>query len=261
MEMNPADGQFLGMVGINVWSFIGLNASALFSAFVASIAGTAGGLILIGLMALVFPPALLIPVHTIVQLGAAVSLGTSRWRYMLWDKVLPFVVGTVIGAAIGGQIFIGLSESVLLFVLGVSILILCWVPKLAQFGPEKGRFVFVGFVVTFLGVFISATGTLLAAFTAVVAPDRRNHIAMVGILMSIVHIAKLIAFGLLGVSFGSYVPLMATMIAMSFLGTWIGKHAMDRIPERVFRIGFQVLLTLLGLRLIWLAADASFNLN
>ena len=74
-------------------------------------------------------------------------------------------------------------------------------------------------------------------------------------------IAKLIAFGLLGVSFGSYVPLIATMIVMSFLGTWVGKHAMDRIPERVFRTGFQVLLTLLGFRLVWLAADASFNLN
>ena len=51
------------------------------------------------------------------------------------------------------------------------------------------------------------------------------------------------------------------MIVMSFLGTWIGKHAMDRIPERVFRTGFQILLTLLGLRLVWLAADAGFNLN
>ena len=259
--MDPADGMFLGMVGINVWSFIGLNGAALLGAFVAAISGTAGGLILLALMAMVFPPALLIPVHTIVQLGAAASLGISRWRYMMWDMLLPFVIGTAIGAAVGGRIFIGLSESVLLFILGVSILILCWVPKIAQFGPEKGRFVFVGFVVTFLGVFISATGTLLSAFTAAVAPDRRNHIAMVGILMSIVHIAKLTAFGLLGVSFGSYVPLMVTMIAISFLGTWIGKHAMDRIPERIFRIGFQILLTLLGLRLIWLAADASFNLT
>ena len=119
MEMNPADGQFLGMVGVNVWSFIGLNASALFSDGRLDRRYRAGGLILIGLTALVFPPALLIPVHTIVQLGAAVSLGTSRWRYVV-DKLPPFVVGTVIGATIGGQIFIGLSESVLLFILGVA---------------------------------------------------------------------------------------------------------------------------------------------
>jgi len=258
--MDPADGVFLGMVGINVWSFIGLNGAAFLGAFVASIAGTAGGLILLALMAMVFPPALLIPVHTIVQLGAAASLGLSRWRYMVWNWMLPFTVGTALGAAIGGRVFIGLSESVLLFILGISILVLCWVPSIARFGPEKGRFVFVGFVVTFLGVFISATGTLLAAFTAAAAPDRRNHIASVGILMSIVHIAKLMAFGLLGISFGSYIPLIATMIATSFLGTWVGKRVMDLIPERAFRIGFQVILTVLGLRLILLAADASFSL-
>ena len=40
--MDPADGVFLDMVGINVWSFIGLNGAAFLGAFVASIAGTAG---------------------------------------------------------------------------------------------------------------------------------------------------------------------------------------------------------------------------
>ena len=260
MEMNPADGQFLGMVGVNVWSFIGLNASALFSAFVASIAGTAGGLILIGLMALVFPPALLIPVHTIVQLGAGQSR-TSRWRYMLWDKLPPFVVGTVIGATIGGQIFFGLSESVLLFILGVSILSLSWVPKLAQFGPEKGRFVLVGFVVTFLGVFhqrhwYAARGIYRPCRPRPTQPHRHGGHADVHRAYREADRVR-IAGGQLRI----YVPLIATMIVMSFLGTWVGKHAMDRIPERVFRTGFQVLLTLLGFRLVWLAADASFNLN
>ena len=253
--MDAADGMFLGMVGISGWSFAGLNAGAVIAAFVAAISGTAGGLTLLAFMAFVFPPALLIPVHTIVQLGAAISLGISRWRYMMWDTALPFVVGTIIGAAAGGQLFVGLPENVLLLILATSILILVWVPKLARFGPERGRFLFVGFIVTFLGVFISATGTLLATFTAAHAPDRRNHIAMVGILMSIVHIAKLTTFGLLGVSFGSYVPLIATMIAASFLGTWLGKGVIDRIPERAFRIGFQIVLTVMALRLIWIALE------
>ena len=143
----------------------------------------------------------------------------------------------------------------LLLGLGISILVLAWVPKLAQFGPERGRFVFVGFVVTFLGIFISATGTLLAAFTAAIAPDRRNHIATLGGLMTIVHIAKLAAFATLGVSFGNYSPLIAVMIATSFIGTYIGRYALDRIPERIFRIAIQVMLTLLSLRLIWMAVE------
>lgn len=251
--MSLADGNFLGMIGIDAWVFAGLCLAATGTAFIAAIVGTAGGLILIAVMAFVFPPALLIPVHTVVQLGAAASMAISRWRYLMRDMVLPFTVGTAIGAAIGGRIFVSLPESFLLLALGVSILVLAWVPKLARFGPERGRFVFIGFVVTFLGIFISATGTLLAAFTAAIAPDRRNHIATLGGLMTIVHIAKLAAFGLLGVSFGSYWPLIAAMIATSFLGTYMGKYALDRIPERLFRIAIQTMLTVLALRLIWVA--------
>jgi uncharacterized membrane protein YfcA len=253
--MDIADGNFLGMVGIDAWVFAGLCIAALGAAFIAAIVGTAGGLILIAFMAFVFPPALLIPVHTVVQLGAAASMAISRWGYLMREMILPFTVGTVIGAAIGGQIFVTLPESYLLLALGISILVLAWVPKIAQFGPERGRVVFVGFVVTFLGIFISATGTLLSAFTSAVAADRRNHIATLGGLMTIVHIAKLVAFGLLGVSFGNYGPLIAAMIVTSFIGTYIGKYALDRIPERIFRIAIQTMLTLLSLRLIWMAVE------
>ena len=253
--MELADGQFLGMAGISAWSFVGLSLAAMGTACIAAIIGTAGGLILIAVMAFVFPPALLIPIHTVVQLGAAGSMAVSRWRYLMRETVLPFTIGTVIGAAIGGRIFVSLPESTLQLALGISILVLAWVPKLAQFGPERGRFAFIGFVVTFLGIFISATGTLLATFTSAIAPDRRNHIATLGALMSLVHIAKLVAFVALGVSFGHYVPLIAAMIATSFIGTWIGKQALDIMPERIFRIAIQAMLTVMALRLIWIAVE------
>ncbi len=252
--MDGADIAFLGMAGIGPWVFAGLCVAALLTNFIAAVSGTAGGLILLAIMAFVFPPALLIPVHTIVQLGGSLSIVASRWRYLMRGVVGPFTLGCVVGAALGGRIFISLPQSTLQIILGVSILILAWVPRLARFGPERGRFVFVGFIVTFLGVFISATGTLLATFTAAVAPDRRNHIATVSGLMCIVHVAKLVAFGVLGFGFGSYAPLMAAMIAASVIGTWLARMVLDRIPERLFRIAFQTILTALALRLVWVAA-------
>ena len=62
----------------------------------------------------------------------------------------------------------------------------------------------------------------------------------------------------LGVEFGSYVPLIAAMIVTSFIGTWLGRITLDRIPERLFRMVFQVVLTVLALRLIWIAVGAQF---
>ncbi len=252
--MDGSDIAFLGMAGIGPWVFAGLSVAALLTTFIAAVSGTAGGLILLAIMAFVFPPALLIPIHTIVQLGGSFSIVASRWRYLMRGIVAPFMLGCAAGAALGGRIFIGLPQSTLQIILGVSILVLAWAPRLARFGPERGRFVFVGFVVTFLGVFISATGTLLATFIAAVAPDRRNHIATVSGLMCIVHVAKLAAFGVLGVGFGSYAPLMAAMIATSVVGAWLARIALDRIPERAFRIAFQAILTVLALRLIWAAS-------
>ncbi len=255
LDMNGATGQFLGMVGIDFWIFSGLAVTALLTSFISAATGTAGALILLAIMSLVFPPALLIPLHTVVQLGAAVGVAVSRWRYLMRDLVLPFTIGVAIGAAIGGGIFVSLPESTLQAVLGVSILVLTWVPRIARFGPERGRFVFIGFVTTFLGMFISATGPLLAVFTVAAAPDRRNHIATMTALMCIVHAVKLMVFGILGVAFGSYAPLMAAMLAATFVGVWLGNKALDRIPERLFRVAFQIILTGLALRLIWIATS------
>ena len=81
-------------------------------------------------------------------------------------------------------------------------------------------------------------------------------ICTMGALMAITHIAKLVAFGFIGFAIGSFVPLMAAMIATGALGNWIGELALHRTTERRFRIVFQLILTLLGLRLLWSAAPA-----
>ena len=45
------------------------------------------------------------------------------------------------------------------------------------------------------------------------------------------------------------------MVAGTVLGNWIGPHALNRIPERLFRQIFQILLSLLALRLLIGAAN------
>jgi uncharacterized protein len=73
--------------------------------------------------------------------------------------------------------------------------------------------------------------------------------------VTIAHIAKLIAFGFIGFAIGSFVPLMAAMVATGALGKWIGELALHRTTEHR-RLVFQLVLTLLGLRLLWSAAPA-----
>ena len=125
-----------------------------------------------------------------------------------------------------------------------------WTPRLGAGGPERLRFGVLGGAATFLGIFVSATGTFLSPFIAHASLDRRIHVSTMATLMSISHVAKLIAFGFVGMAIGAYIPLIALMIGGAALGNWFGQHALNKIPEKLFRQIFRILLTLLALRLL-----------
>ena len=60
---------FLGVPDVDGLIFFGLSVASLFTAFIVAVTGSAGGLLLLGTLALVFPPAVLIPIHTVVLVG------------------------------------------------------------------------------------------------------------------------------------------------------------------------------------------------
>jgi uncharacterized membrane protein YfcA len=245
---------FLGIPDVGPLLFAGLTGASFVTAFIGVYTGAAGGVILLALMALAMPPAALIPVHTVVMLGSGVTRTMIMWRYVMRPTVIPFAIGCAVGAVTGAKVFVSLPTSMLLGILGAFILLVTWMPKLGRLGAERGRFVFLGFGTTFLGIFVSATGTLLAPFVASAAPDRRNHAATLGALMLITHFSKLAAFGFIGVAIGSFAPLMAAMILAGAVGNWLGEVALMRTSEQRFRLIFQVVLTALALRLLWGAA-------
>ncbi len=250
---------FLGMPDVSPQVFFGLTAASLVTSFLGISTGAAGGLLLLALMASVLPPAVLLPIHTVVQLGSGVTRTVMMWRYVMRGTLAPFVVGAIIGAAAGAKIFVALPIAMLQGILGLFIIVATWLPRLGRIGAERTRFVVLGFGATFLGMFVSATGTLLAPLIAGSAPNRHGQVATFGALMSIVHIAKLVAFGFLGFAIGRYVPLMAAMIATGAVGNWLGERALDRMGEQGFKLVFRSILTLLGLRLIWVAIADWFS--
>jgi len=245
---------FLGTPDVGPLLFAGLTAASLVTAFIGVYTGAAGGVILLALMALTMSPAALIPVHTVVMLGAGITRTMIMWRHVMRATVLPFIVGAAIGAATGARVFVSLPTSTLLGILGAFVLLVTWMPRLGRIGAERGRFLVLGFGVTFLGIFVSATGTLLAPFVASAAPERRNHAATLGALMLTSHLAKLVAFGFIGVAIGKFLPLMAAMIVAGAVGNWLGEIALMRTSEQRFRLIFQLVLTALALRLLWSAA-------
>lgn len=245
---------FLGVPGVDGLIFAGLALASLATAFIASTTGSAGGLLLLGLLALVFPPVVLIPLHTTVMLGDNISRVVILRRHILRAALLPFFIGAALGAAAGGRIFVALPTATLQFILGVLIIVFTWMPKIAGAGSLRGRFGLAGFAATFVGIFVSATGALVAPFVAAACADRRALVGTFSAVMGLVHLCKLVAFGLLGAALASYLPLMAAMVATAALGNLAGSRVLGRMPEHGFRLVFRVVLTALALRILWLAA-------
>ncbi len=70
--------------------------SALTAAF-----GVGGGMAMLALMGLFIPVAALIPVHGAVQLGSNTGRAWRQRAHVRTDIWLPFVAGSLIGAAVG----------------------------------------------------------------------------------------------------------------------------------------------------------------
>ena len=247
------DAPFLGMAGVDGWLLLGLSAASFVTTFLSVALAMGGGLMLLAILAMFFPPAVLIPIHTLVQLGVGASRIFLMWRYILWNTLLPFTMGAALGAFAGAQIFITLPAALLYGGLSVFIVTVTWLPALGRFGPERGRFALLGLGATFLGMFVSATGTLVSPFLAAASPDRRNHSATLAVLMTVVHIMKIVAFGALGVGIGAYLPLVAAMIATAAAGSWLGRAVLNRMEESWYRLAFKVVMTVLSVRLMWVA--------
>jgi uncharacterized membrane protein YfcA len=192
--------------------------------------------------------------HTIVQLGSGGSRVFMMWDWVLKGTLIPFTVGSIIGALLGASIFVSLPAGILMGGLAIFVIVITWMPTLGQVGSIGKRFAAVGFLSTFFGMFVSATGTLVSPFVAAASPDRRNHVATLAALMSITHAAKVAAFLIVGIAIGAYLPLVAGMIAGGIAGNWVGERALKRLGETWFRHLFKVVTTALALRLMWIAA-------
>ena len=240
---------------IDGWMFILFTVLACFTAAFGVVAGLGGGVLLIGIMATVFPPVALVPVHGVVQAGSNITRTIIAHRLVMKQAIIPFAIGAVIGSAIGGKIVVSIPVALMQAILGMFMLYVCFSPKITAGMPTQKRFFALGAIGAFISMFIGATGTILAPWVRGVSDDRRIFVATHSCIMMFIHGLKVIVFVVLGFEFFAYLPLMATMVTAGFLGNWIGFKLLDVMEEELFRRVFQVVLILLSLRLLWGAAN------
>jgi uncharacterized membrane protein YfcA len=225
-----------------------LIATAAVTSFLTAAVGIGGGVVLLAVMAVLVPPAALIPVHGVVQAGSNVGRTLVMRRHVRAAPLLAFGIGSLGGAALGGLIAVDLPPAWVRIGLGLFIIYAVWGPK-----PDLGRagLWFGGGVSSFVTMFFGATGPFVATIVKRLELDRLRHVGTFSACMSLQHGIKIAAFGILGFAFAPWLPLLAGMIASGFAGTLIGRQVLVRLQDRRFHRILDVVLTLLAARLVW----------
>ena len=233
-----------------------LACSALTSMITASL-GAGGGVLLLVLMASWLPPAAIIPVHGMIQLGSNGGRAVLTRRQIDWSVIAAFAPGVVAGALLGAWLLVDLPATVWQLTIALFVLFLCWGPSLpkASFGPA-GIFL-ASWLTSFVSLFVGATGPLVAAFIKQIHRDRFTTVATFAAAMTLQHAPKALVFTVAGFVFPDWLPFILAMIACGFAGTWLGLHALRSLSNRWFHRIFNVVLTALALRLVWQAGVGS----
>jgi len=153
------------------------------------------------------------------------------------------------------QFVVALPKYLLQIVIAVFILASTWAPKFQSASTGRIKFFIVGVITTIVTMFVGGTGVLVGAFVAPACQGRHQFVSTHSVVMTIQHGLKIVSFAVLGFAFGPYVPLLVGLVLCSFIGSYAGKLALNRLPEPLFRIALKTTLTILSLQLLYTAVS------
>jgi len=208
-----------------------------------------GGTLMLSVLALVFPAAVVVPIHGTVQLGSNAGRALLQRAHIQWQLVFWISLGAILGSAVGGRFASLMPENVFKAAIGLFILFVIWVPRpdIRAHGPVASFF--GGAVISFTGMIVGITGPLVLTFIRSIG-DRHQLVATHAALMTFQNAAKILAFIVYGFAFAQYVPLILAMVASGLVGTAIGTRLLIKLPEKAFKHGFKIIITILALDLL-----------
>ncbi|WP_323037753.1 sulfite exporter TauE/SafE family protein [Pararhodobacter sp.] len=227
---------------------VALLAASFAGSFITIAFGIGGGVMLLAIMASLMPPAALIPVHGVVQLGSNTGRASAMFRHIHWPALGWFGVGALAGVALGSALVVNIPAALVQIGVGVFVIwsVISRPPAWMKRWP-----VITGALTSFLTMFFGATGPFVATYTRALNLGRHGYAATQASLMVMQHSLKSLAFGFLGFAFAHWVWFCTAMILAGLAGTFTGRLVLDRMTDARFQKFLNAILILIALRLIW----------
>ena len=166
---------------------------------------------------------------------------------LFWPLVIGAAIGTLAAAPFSA---FWLNEIQLTLLLAGFTLLVTWVPIPAIKTHRSSHNLLFSIGISFIGVFVSATGPLIAAYLRHQAAHRQELVATMAASVSTMNFLRIVLFSGLGFVWYEWLVPLAAMIAAGFGGTLIGLQLLGRLPEKLFQTLLKLLLTTLAILMI-----------
>lgn len=218
------------------------------TAFLSGIFGMAGGLILIGVLLVVFPLPTAMVLHAITQMASNGWRALLWWRHIVWKSAVFYVAGCLVSVGLWSLWLYVPDKALALLLLGLSPFIIRAIPDKIlprTFGPLQVAA--TGLLSMMLMLLTGVTGPLLDTMFLRSPLERRQIIATKAACQVFGHGFKLVYFGALIEQAGQVEPwFLAIAVASSMIGTSLGKLLLEKLSDKQFRVWSNRLITALA---------------
>ena len=240
--------------------------SAFITSSISAVLGMGGGIILLGIMAVIIPEGYkVIALHGMVQLFSNTTRTYVFRKYVKTQLIKQFFNGALIGISFSVGIIITLiyyfdvqsANEIKVEVLKPFIgLFIVW--NLFLKGPKKAKivksFVPVGLVAGLSSIFVGAVGPLIAPFFLVKSFNKEHIIANKAAAQMITHLSKIPLFiYFFNMDYTAELKILIPLILAVYIGTSFGKKILYFLPELFFKKLFKITLFIISIRLILLS--------
>lgn len=229
-----------------------LTLAAFATALLSGVFGMAGGLVLMGVLALLLPVAAAFVTHGILQLVANGWRAVLHRQHIAWNIIGWYALASAAAGLLVVAITFVPSRPLLFLLLGL-VPMLVWLPKswLQLDAQRPSHALISGFLVTLLNLTAGVAGPLLDIFFVRTELTRHQIVATKAATQVFSHAAKIIVYGgmLSGIGAAGMPPLcvFALAIPASMLGTAAGGRILDRMSDVNFKNWTAWIVTAIGL--------------
>ncbi len=226
------------------------------SCILSVLAGFGGSILLVSIATIIFPANIAIPIIGAIVVGTELSRFLHFFVDINWNVARPFALGSVIGALVGAQTFALMSESMLILLLAIAILLILWLPAPKTKVNFPYLYLWIGIVHTWVSTVTGVGGILQGTMLRSDYTKRVVVGTLAGSLLTMT-VMKIVGYLWIGFDFKPYLLGITLSIVTGFVGTWVGKRYIHIVSDQQFRFYLKWALTLVAIRLLWVALAKS----